>query len=103
PSAAAGAMGFQGGISESAVVRFHPTGKVTVLTGSNSHGQGHKTTFAQIADDELGVPFDGVDIAHGGNQIVQMGMGSCGSRSLAVGGAALVVASRQVVEKARTI
>lgn len=103
PSAAAGAMGFQGGLWESAIVRFHPTGKVTVFTGSNSHGQGHKTTFAQLISDELGVPFEDVDIVHGDTQMVPMGMGTYGSRSLAVGGSAMVVAARQVVEKARTI
>ncbi|RIK41002.1 MAG: carbon monoxide dehydrogenase [Chloroflexi bacterium] len=103
PSAAAGAMGFQGGLWESAIVRFHPTGKVTVFTGTNSHGQGHKTTFAQVVADELGVPFEDVDIVHGDTQMVPMGMGTYGSRSLAVGGAAIVSASRMVVEKARTI
>jgi carbon-monoxide dehydrogenase large subunit len=103
PSAAAGAMGFQGGLWESAVVRFHPTGKVSVLTGSNSHGQGHKTTFAQIVSSELGVPIDDVDIVHGDTQAVPMGMGTYGSRSGAVGGTAIVHASRKVRDKAQKI
>jgi len=67
PSQVAGALGAQAGLYESATVRVHPTGKVTIFTGSHSHGQGHETTFAQIAADELGLPMDDIDIVHGDN------------------------------------
>ncbi len=103
PSAGVNATGFAGGLWESAVVRVHPTGKVTVLTGSSPHGQGEETSFAQIVSHELGVPVDDVDIVHGDTSAVPMGMGTYGSRSLAVGGAALVMAARKVREKARKI
>ncbi|MCX2727523.1 xanthine dehydrogenase family protein molybdopterin-binding subunit [Thermomicrobium sp. 4228-Ro] len=103
PSQAAGAMGFQGGLWESATVRVHPTGKVTVFTGSNPHGQGEETTFAQLVADELGVPFEDVEIVHGDTEMVPFGMGTYGSRSTAVGGAALVHACRKVKEKAQRI
>src|SRR5207244_7353331 len=92
PSAAAGAMGFEGGLWESAIVRVHPTGKVTVLTGSNSHGQGHKTTFAQLVGDQLGIPIEDIDVVHGDTAMIPMGMGTYGSRSLAVGGTAIYMA-----------
>jgi carbon-monoxide dehydrogenase large subunit len=103
PSAGANAIGFAGGLWESAVVRVHPVGTVTVLTGSNPHGQGEETTFAQIVANELGVPVEAVDIVHGDTSSVPMGMGTYGSRSTAVGGAALVLAARKVREKARKI
>jgi len=66
-------------------VRVHPTGKVTVLTGSHSHGQGHETTFSQLVADELGVPIDDVDIVHGDTGAIAFGMGTYGSRSASVG------------------
>lgn len=103
PSQAAGAMGFQGGLWESATVRVHPTGKVTVFTGSSPHGQGEETTFAQLVADELGVPFEDVEIVHGDTEMVPFGMGTYGSRSTAVGGAALVHACRKIKEKAQRI
>ena len=71
-------------------VRVHPTGKVTVLTGSSPHGQGHETTFAQIVADELGIPMDDVEVVHGDTAKVPQGIGTFGSRSAAVGGSALV-------------
>src|SRR5206468_4766806 len=76
PSAAAGAMGFQGGLWESAVVRVHPTGKVTVLTGSSPHGQGEETTFAQLVNHELGVPVEDVEVVHGDTAAIPFGMGT---------------------------
>lgn len=100
PSQAAGAMGFQGGLWESATVRVHPSGKVSVFTGSNPHGQGEKTTFAQLVGDELGVPIDDVEIVHGDTAMIPFGMGTYGSRSTAVGGSALVYAARKVRDKA---
>ncbi len=100
PSAAAGAMGWGGGLYESATVRVHPTGKVTVFTGSSPHGQGEETTFAQLVNDELGVPLDDVEIIHGDTEMIPFGWGTYGSRSTAVGGSALVMASRKVRDKA---
>ncbi len=103
PSAAAGAMGFQGGLWESATVRVHPSGKVSVFTGSNPHGQGEETTFAQLVADELGVPIDDIEIVHGDTEMIPFGMGTYGSRSLAVGGTAVIMATRKVKEKATKI
>ncbi len=103
PSSVAGAVGFQGGLYESAIVRFHPTGKVTVFTGSSSHGQGHETTFAQLIANELGVPIDDISIVHGDTALIPFGLGTYGSRSAAVGGSAIVLAARKVIEKARLI
>jgi carbon-monoxide dehydrogenase large subunit len=99
PSAAAGAMGFGGGLYESAVVRVHPTGKVTVLTGINPQGQGEGTTFAQLLNGELGVPVEDIEIVWGDTDRVPMGWGTYGSRSTAVGGSALVFAARKVRDK----
>ena len=103
PSAVAGALGARAGLYESAEVRVHPTGSVTIFTGSHSHGQGHETTFAQIVADTLGVPMESVEISHGDTNKVQFGMGTYGSRSLAVGGSALVKALEKVVTKAKRI
>jgi len=103
PSAAAGAMGFQGGLWESATVRVHPSGKVSVFTGSNPHGQGEETTFAQLVADELGVPIDDVEIVHGDTEMIPFGMGTYGSRSLAVGGTAVIMATRKIKDKATKI
>ena len=71
-------------------MRHAPTGKVTVLTGTSPHGQGHETSWAQIVADELGVPFDDVEVFHGDTAFAPFGLGTYGSRSLAVGGTALV-------------
>ncbi|HET9017079.1 MAG TPA: molybdopterin cofactor-binding domain-containing protein, partial [Thermomicrobiaceae bacterium] len=100
PSQAAGAMGFQGGLWESATVRVHPSGKVSVFTGSSPHGQGEETTFAQLVGDELGVPIDDVEIVHGDTGMIPFGMGTYGSRSTAVGGTALYKALGKVRDKA---
>lgn len=100
PSQVAGALGSAVGFWESAVIRVHPSGKVTVLSGSHTHGQGHETTFAQIVADELGVDVSDVEIVHGDTGRVPFGMGTYGSRSTAVGGTALVNAARKVREKA---
>ena len=91
PSAVAGALGARAGLYESAEVRVHPTGSVTVFTGSHSHGQGHETTFAQIVSEQLGIPIENIEINHGDTGNVQFGMGTYGSRSLAVGGEALLL------------
>jgi aerobic carbon-monoxide dehydrogenase large subunit len=103
PSRIAGRLGARGGLYESATVRVHPTGQVTVLIGTHNHGQGHETTFAQIVSDKLGVPFESVDIVFGDTDRVQFGMGTYGSRSLVVGGAALSKASDKVIAKGKKI
>src|SRR5260221_690908 len=103
PSRFAGRLGARGGLYESATVRVHPTGQVTVLIGTHNHGQGHETTFAQIVSEKLGVSFDNVDIVFGDTDRVQFGMGTYGSRSLVVGGAALSKASDKVGTKGQKI
>jgi carbon-monoxide dehydrogenase large subunit len=103
PSAVAGSLGARAGLFESAEVRVHPTGSVTVLTGSHAHGQGHETTFAQLVADGLGVPIEQVEIVHGDTDKMAFGMGTYGSRSLAVGGTAIVKAMDKVVAKGKKI
>ena len=103
PSAVAGALGAQAGLWESAQVRVTPTGKITVFTGSHSHGQGHETTFAQLAADELQVPFEDVEIVHGDTGPCPFGMGTYGSRSAAVGGSAIYSAVEKIKEKGKKI
>ncbi len=103
PSNVAGALGARAGLFEAGQVRVHPTGSVTVFTGSHSHGQGHETTFAQIVASKLGIPIDNVDIVHGDTGRVLFGMGTYGSRSLAVGGTAIVKALGKVVAKGKKI
>ena len=103
PSAVVGSLGCRAGLYESGQVRVHPTGSVTVYTGSHSHGQGHETTFAQIVSDELGVPIDQVEVVHGDTQQIPFGMGTYGSRSLAVGGAAIYNAAQKVIAKGKRI
>ena len=103
PSAVAGALGARAGLYESAEVRFHPTGTVTVFTGSHQHGQGHETTFAQVVADGLGVPIDNIEIVHGDTDKIAFGMGTYGSRSIAVGGSAIVKAMDKVIAKGKRI
>ncbi len=103
PSNIAGALGARAGLFEAGEVRVHPTGKVTVFTGSHSHGQGHETTFAQVVADRLGIPLEDVDIQHGDTGKVLFGMGTYGSRSLAVGGTAIIKAVDKVIAKGRKI
>ena len=99
PSAVVGALGARAGLFESAQVTVQPTGKVSVYTGSHSHGQGHETTFAQIVADKLGIPLEDVEIIHGDSDRVAFGMGTYGSRSLAVGGSAIIKSVEKVLEK----
>ncbi len=103
PSAAVGSLGAGVGLWESAEVRVNPVGTVEVLTGSHSHGQGHETTFAQLVSDRLGIPIDNVTIVHGDTDKVQMGMGTYGSRSGAVGMSAIVKALDKVEAKAKKV
>ena len=103
PSNVAGALGARAGLFEAGEVRVHPTGSVTVFTGSHSHGQGHETTFAQIVATRLGIPIENVDVVHGDTGRVLFGMGTYGSRSLAVGGTAIVKALDKVIAKGKKI
>jgi len=103
PSNIAGQLGARAGLFEAGEVRVHPTGTVTVFTGSHSHGQGHETTFAQVVADRLGIPIDSIEIVHGDTGRIPFGMGTYGSRSLAVGGTAIVKAVDKVIDKGRKI
>jgi carbon-monoxide dehydrogenase large subunit len=103
PSQVVGSLGAQAGLWESGQVRIHPTGKITVFTGSHSHGQGHETTFAQVVAAELGCGIEDVEVVHGDTASVPMGMGSYGSRSAAVGGAALHMSLQKIKAKATKI
>ncbi|MDB5526566.1 MAG: carbon monoxide dehydrogenase protein [Rhizobium sp.] len=103
PSAAVGSLGAGVGLWESAEVRVNAVGTIEVLTGSHSHGQGHETTFAQLVSDRFGVPISSVNIVHGDTDKVQMGMGTYGSRSGAVGMSAIVKALDKVEAKAKKI
>jgi len=103
PSAVVGSLGARAGLFESAQVRVQPTGKVSVYTGSHSHGQGHETSFAQVVADKLGIPLADVEIIHGDSDAVAFGMGTYGSRSLAVGGSAIVKSVEKVLEKGAKI
>jgi carbon-monoxide dehydrogenase large subunit len=103
PSAVAGALGARAGLYEVGEIRVNPTGSVTVFTGTHSHGQGHETTFAQLVSERLGVPIDLVDVVHGDSAKTPFGMGTYGSRSLPVGGSALVKALDKVEAKGKKI
>ena len=103
PSNIAGALGARAGLFEAGEVRVHPTGTVTVFTGSHSHGQGHETTFAQVVAGRLGIPVENVEIVHGDTGRIPFGMGTYGSRSLSVGGTAIVKAVDKVIAKGRKI
>ena len=103
PSNIAGALGARAGLFEAGEVRMHPTGSVTVFTGSHSHGQGHETTFAQVVADRLGMSIDNVDIVHGDTDKILFGMGTYGSRSIAVGGTAIVKALDKIIAKGKKI
>jgi aerobic carbon-monoxide dehydrogenase large subunit len=103
PSNIAGALGARAGLFECGEVRVHPTGSVTVFTGSHSHGQGHETTFAQVVASRLGIAVDAVDIVHGDTGRVPFGMGTYGSRSISVGGSAIMKALDKIEAKAKKI
>ena len=103
PSQIAGALGARAGLYEAAEVRVHPTGTVTVFTGSQTQGQGHETTFAQLVCEGLGVPVENVEVVHGDTDRIPFGMGTYGSRSLAVGGSAIAKAMDKVIAKGRKI
>ena len=103
PSRILGALRYAAGGWEHASVRMLPTGKVEVVTGTSAHGQGHETAFSQIVADRLGVAFDDVEVLHGDTQVAHKGLDTYGSRSLVVGGEALVLAADKVIEKAKVV
>ena len=103
PSAVVGSLGARAGLYEVANIKVHPTGSVTVYTGAHSHGQGHETTFAQLVAEQLGVPIAQVDVVHGDTGKIPFGMGTYGSRSLAVGGSAMVKAMDKIITKGKKI
>jgi aerobic carbon-monoxide dehydrogenase large subunit len=103
PSAVVGSLGARAGLYEVANIRVHPTGSVTVFTGTHSHGQGHETTLAQLVVSQLGVPFDQVEVVHGDTAKIPFGMGTYGSRSLAVGGSAMAKAMDKIIAKGKKI
>jgi aerobic carbon-monoxide dehydrogenase large subunit len=103
PSRVLGSLSYGAGGWEHAAIRMLPTGKVEVLTGSSAHGQGHETAWSQIVADQLGVPFEDIEVLHGDTQSAVRGMDTYGSRSLTVGGTALVMAAERVVAKAKPV
>jgi carbon-monoxide dehydrogenase large subunit len=103
PSQLAIQLGAGVGLYESGEIRVNPTGNVTVFTGSHSHGQGHETTFAQVVSDKFGIPFEDVEVVHGDTGRVEFGLGTYGSRSLAVGGSALIGAAEKLIAKGKKI
>jgi carbon-monoxide dehydrogenase large subunit len=103
PSKIARGTGFGLGLWESSTIRVHPTGKNSVFTGANPHGQGEETTFAQLVADELGISTDDVEVVHGDTAIVPFGMGTYGSRTTPVAGGSIVLCTRKVKDKARKI
>jgi carbon-monoxide dehydrogenase large subunit len=103
PSNVAGSLGARAGLFEAGEIRVHPTGTVTVFTGSHSHGQGHETSFAQVVADRLGLPIENVEVVHGDTSKILFGMGTYGSRSIAVGGTAIVKALDKVIAKGKKI
>jgi carbon-monoxide dehydrogenase large subunit len=103
PSRVLGSLAYGAGGWENAAIRMLPTGKVEVVTGSTPHGQGHETAWSQLVADSLGVPFEDVEVLHGDTAISTRGMDTYGSRSLVVGGAAVMKAADKVIAKARTV
>jgi carbon-monoxide dehydrogenase large subunit len=103
PSRVLGSLSYGAGGWEHAAIRMLPTGKVEVVTGSSAHGQGHETAWSQLVADQLGVPFEDVEVLHGDTSVAPRGLDTYGSRSLVVGGAAVVKAADKVVAKARTV
>jgi carbon-monoxide dehydrogenase large subunit len=103
PSRVLGSLSYGAGGWEAASIRMLPTGKVEVVTGSTPHGQGHVTSWSQIAADALGVPFEDVEVIYGDTDSSPKGMDTYGSRSLVVGGVAIHHAAAKVIEKARRV
>ncbi|MEC7258106.1 MAG: molybdopterin cofactor-binding domain-containing protein, partial [Pseudomonadota bacterium] len=103
PSNLVGQLGARAGLYESATVRVNATGGLVVMTGSHSHGQGHETSFPQVIAEMIGIDESMVEIVHGDTANTPMGMGTYGSRSIAVGGSAMVRAAEKVINKTKKI
>ncbi len=103
PSNLVGQLGARAGLYESATVRVNATGSISVYTGSHSHGQGHETAFPQVVAEMLGIDEGMIDVVHGDTSNTPMGMGTYGSRSIAVGGSAMVRATEKIINKAKKI
>ena len=103
PSALVGQLGARAGLYESATVRVNATGGLVVMTGSHSHGQGHETAFPQVIAEMIGIDENMIEIVHGDTANAPMGMGTYGSRSIAVGGSAMVRATEKIIAKAKKI
>ena len=103
PSNLVGQLGARAGLYESATVRVNATGGLVVMTGSHSHGQGHETTFPQVIAEMIGIDESMVEIVHGDTSKTPMGMGTYGSRSIAVGGSAMVRAAEKIINKTKKI
>jgi len=103
PSALVGQLGARAGLYESATVRVNATGGLVVMTGSHSHGQGHETAFPQVVAEMIGIDESMIEIVHGDTANAPMGMGTYGSRSIAVGGSAMVRATEKIINKAKKI
>jgi carbon-monoxide dehydrogenase large subunit len=103
PSAFIAKLGARASLYEVGVIRVHPTGSVSVLTGTHTHGQGHETTFAQLVTEYLGIPIENVDIVHGDTDRIPFGIGTFGSRSLSVGGTAIFLAMGKIIDKGKKI
>ncbi|QFG70222.1 xanthine dehydrogenase family protein molybdopterin-binding subunit [Ornithinimicrobium pratense] len=103
PSRVLGSLNYGAGGWETASIRMLPSGMVEVITGASAHGQGHETAWSQIVADQLGVPFEDVEVLHGDTQISHKGLDTYGSRSLVVGGQAVINAAQKVIEKAKPL
>jgi carbon-monoxide dehydrogenase large subunit len=100
PSMLGAGLAARGGVNDTALIRFHPSGTVTAYVGTSAHGQGHETAFAQVVAEELGVPYEDVEIVEGDTDRVPYGLGTFNSRSAVMGGSSLVEAAEAVVERA---
>lgn len=103
PSNLVGQLGARAGLYDAATVRVNATGSISVMVGAHSHGQGHETTFPQVIAEMIGIDESQVDIVHGDSSKIPFGMGTYGSRSLAVCGSAMVRAAEKVIRKAKKI
>jgi carbon-monoxide dehydrogenase large subunit len=103
PSGFAGKLGARVGFYESAALSMEPDGSMRARFGTHNHGQGHQTSFAQIISAQLGIPMEKIEVIEGDTELVPYGTGTFGSRSIAVGGSALTVATKKIIDKGRAI
>jgi carbon-monoxide dehydrogenase large subunit len=103
PSNLVGQLGARAGLYDAATVRVNATGSISVMVGAHSHGQGHETAFPQVVADMIGIDESQIDIVHGDTSKIPFGMGTYGSRSLAVCGSAMVRATEKIIAKAKKI